>query len=208
MKVHAVPTVSENFDAVDRFSEHSLYMRFEGPLRGSPAGDHITCKCDYCLAPASEKRLLLLSDDLSAFIRICRVLNHMDPDPTFLIVDSPRNGDFSYRRLCEKRVPSSAMIKFRNNTYGLTTSGFVEGTLTQLRKVAGDRRVEIVAPSHPWLAAACKEDMMPKVVWGYALGWDLVEVARELEAEADEVSCPQCKYERSRTHMLNTGADD
>lgn len=186
-KLHAVPIVSEDFAAVDHFSEHSLYMRFEGPLRKSPAGDY-ACKCDHCLAPAPEKRLLLLSDDLPAFIRIWRVLNHVDPDPTFFIVDVPRDEEFSNQRLCKKRVPASARIKFRNNTYGLTTSNFVEQTLTQLRKVAGDRHVEIVAPSHPWLAAECREDMMPKVVWGYAIGWDLVEVAHELKAEADEVS--------------------
>lgn len=47
--------------------------------------------------------------------------------------------------------------------------------------------MDIVAPSHPWLAAECKETMTPKVVWAYAIGWDLVEVARELKVVADEV---------------------
>lgn len=188
LRLHAVPIVSEDFAAVERFSEHSLHMRFEGPLRGSPAGEHMNCKCAACRAPAPEKRMLLLSDDLPAFICICRVLNHVDPDPTFPIVDSPRDGTFSYRRLCEARQPSSVVIKFRNNTYGLTTPNFVEQTLAQLRKVAGDRHVEIIAPSHPWLAAECKEAMMPKVVWGYAVGWDLIEVARELKVAANEAS--------------------
>lgn len=104
------------------------------------------------------------------------------------LVDAPRGGPFSYQRLREKRKPSTTLIRFQNNTYGSTTASFVEKTLTQLRKVAGDRQVDIVAPSHPWLAAECKETMTPKVVWGYAIAWDLVEVARELKAAADEVS--------------------
>lgn len=137
------------------------------------------------------------------------MVNHVDPDPTFvskststrlvrkhlsdtssvqIMIDVPRNGAFRHRRLCEKRKPSSTLIKFQNNTYASTTASFVENTLTQLRKVAGDRQVEVVAPSHPWLAAECREAMMPKVVWGYAVGWELVEVARELKAAADEVS--------------------
>lgn len=101
------------------------------------------------------------------------------------LIDSPRNDTFSYRRLTETRKPSTTSIRFQNNTYGSPTPDFVEGTLTQLRKVAGDRQVEIVAPSHPWLSAECKEAMMPKVVWSYAIGWDLVEVARELKMAAD-----------------------
>lgn len=104
------------------------------------------------------------------------------------LVDTPRGGTFSYRRLCEKRKSASTLIRFENNTYGSTTSSFVEDTLTQFRKVAGDRQVDIIAPSHPWLAIECKETMMPKVVWGYAMAWDLVEVARELKTAADEVS--------------------
>ena len=104
------------------------------------------------------------------------------------LIDAPRNGTFSYRRLCEKRKPATTLIRFQNNTYGSTTSSFVENTLTQLRKVAGDRKVEIIAPSHPWLATECKETMTPKVAWGYAIAWDLVEVARELKVAADEVS--------------------
>jgi hypothetical protein len=192
-------------------------MRLEGPQRTSPGGTE--CDCKHCRAPGSEKRKLLLSDDLPAFIRVCRLINHLDPDPTFvsiktptppndkhladtsfvqIIIDVPRNGSFSYRRLCEKRKPSTTSIKFQNNTYGSTTPGFIEDTLTKLRKVAGDRQVDIVAPSHPWLAAQCKEAMMPKVVWGYAVGWDLVEVARELKAAADEVSRRDCRCRLSR----------
>lgn len=132
--------------------------------------------------------MLLLSDDLPAFFRICRVINHTDPDPTFFIVDQPRDGTFGFRRLSEKREDSSASIRFSNNTYGLPSTDFVARTLAQLCKVAGDRHVEIDAPSHPRLAAECKDAMMPKVVWGYAIAWDLVEVARELKAEADVVS--------------------
>jgi len=82
LKYHAVPIISEHFSAVDRFSEHSLYMRFEGPHRADPEGRK--CSCNNCRAPAPEERRLLLSDDLPAFIRICRVINHMDPDPTFV----------------------------------------------------------------------------------------------------------------------------
>lgn len=103
------------------------------------------------------------------------------------LVDAPRGGAFNYQRLCKNRKSSSTLIRFQNNTYGSTTSSFVEKTLTQLRKVAGDRKVDIVAPSHPWLAAECKETMTPKVVWAYAMGLDLVEVARELKVVADEV---------------------
>lgn len=114
------------------------------------------------------------------------------------MIDAPRNDDFSFRRLCEKRKPSSTLIKFQNNSYASMTTTFVENTLTQLRKVAGDRQVEIIAPSHPWLAAECKEAMMPKVAWGYAVGWDLVEVARELKAAADAVGHRNCRYRSSR----------
>ena len=57
-------------------------MRLEGPRRASPAGPK--CDCEHCGAPAPEKRRLLLSDDLPALIRIRRVINHMDPDPTFV----------------------------------------------------------------------------------------------------------------------------
>jgi len=104
------------------------------------------------------------------------------------LIDAPRNGTFSYRRLCEKRKSATTLIRFQNDTYGSTTPSFVENTLTQLRKVAGNREVEIIAPSHPWLAAECKETMKPKVVWGYAIAWDLIEVAHELKAAADVVS--------------------
>ena len=62
------------------------------------------------------------------------------------LIDTPRDGKFSYRRLCEKRKPSTTLIRFQNNTYG------------------------------------------SKVVWGYAIAWDLVEVARELKVAAYEVS--------------------
>ena len=192
-------------------------MRFEGPPRAGRGGTD--CQCKDCRVPAPEKRRLLLSDDLPALIRICRMVNHVDPDPTFvrertstplngeqlvdptlvqITIDVPRDGGFSHRRLCEKRKPSSTFIKFQNNTYASMTPSFVENALTQLRKVAGDRQVEIVAPSHPWLAAECKEAMMPKVVWGYAVGWDLVEVARELKAAADEVSRRNCRPRCSR----------
>jgi hypothetical protein len=88
------------------------------------------------------------------------MINHVDPDPTFvsertlaplkdshfsdtgstqIMIDAPRNDDFSFRRLCEKRKSSSTLIKFQNNTYASMTTTFVENTLTQLRKVAGDR---------------------------------------------------------------------
>jgi hypothetical protein len=77
------------------------------------------------------------------------------------------------------------LIKF----LGLTTSDSVEQTLSQFRNVAGDRFAEIIAPSHQLLAAEYKEGVMPKVVWGYAIGWDLVEVAPELKVETDKVSC-------------------
>jgi hypothetical protein len=119
------------------------------------------------------------------------------------LVDAPRNGTFSYRRLCEKRKPSTTLFRFQNNTYGTTTPSFVESTLTQLRKVAGDRQVEIIAPSHPWLATQCKETMIPKVVWGYAIAWDLVEVARELKIEGDEVSHKNAGIDTWRS-MLST----
>lgn len=217
IRLHSVPIVSEDFSAVDHFSEHSLYMRLEGPRRKNP--DVEECDCEYCKAPPPEKRRLLLSDDLPALIHICLVINHMDPNPTFVsavprgpcdteqwanawlpfeqnLVDAPRDGTFRYRRICDKRKPSTTLIRFQNNTYGSTTPSFVEETLTQLRKVAGDRKVDIIAPSHPSLAAECKERMTPKIVWGYAIAWDLVEVARELKAEADEVS------------QTNTGVDD
>lgn len=191
-------------------------MRLEGPQRTSR-----TCDCKHCRESGSEQRKLLLSDDLPALIRICRLINHLDPDPTFvserrptlknrhlantssvqIIIDVPRNGGFSHRRLCEKRKFSTTLIKFQNNTYGSTTPSFVEDTLTKLRKVAGDRQVDIVAPSHPWLAAECKEAMMPKLVWGYAVGWDLVEVARELKIAADEASHIECRFRHARnTH--------
>lgn len=182
-------------------------MRLEGPPRAGRGGSD--CQCKECRAPAPEKRRLLLSDDLPALIRICRMVNHVDPDPTFvsqrtpaplndrhlpdtsftqIMIDASRNEEFSYRRLCEKRKPSSTFIRFQNNTYASMTTTFVDDTLTQLRRVAGNRQVDIIAPSHPWLAAECKEAMMPKVVWGYAVGWDLIEVARELKAAADKVS--------------------
>jgi hypothetical protein len=106
------------------------------------------------------------------------------------LIDVPRNGTFSYRRLCEQRKSATTLIRFQNNTYGSTTPSFVENTLIQLRKVARNREVEIIASSHPWLAAECKETMTPKVVWGYAIAWDLVELARELKAAADAV-CPK-----------------
>ena len=123
------------------------------------------------------------------------------------LIDAPRDGTFSYRRLCEKRKPSTTMIRFQNNTYGSTTPSFVEDSLTQFRKVAGDRQVEIIAPSHPWLATECKESMMPKVVWGYAIAWDLVEVARELKVAADEVSHKNAGV-GARRNMLSARVDD
>lgn len=186
---YAVPVVSQNMAAVNRFSAHSLFLRFEGPLRAHPRDEDEECDCRKCRASRKirEERTLLLSDDLPAFIRICRVRNHMDPDPTFAIVDCPRNGAFSYQRLRENRQQSSASIRFTGK-FDSTTAEFVEQTLALFRKVVGDRHVEIVAPSHPILAADCQKAMMPKVVWGYAIGWDLVEVARELKAEADKVS--------------------
>lgn len=160
-------------------------MRFEGPIRD---GEHMNCMCSSCRALATERRMLLLSEDLPAFFRLCRTINHMDPDPTFFVVDQPQDGTFGFRRLCEKRQPSFASIKFKNNTNGIASTGFVERTLTQLRKVTGDRCIEIDAPSHARLAAECKDAMMPKVVWGYAIAWDLIEVSRECKMEADEVS--------------------
>ena len=60
--------------------------------------------------------------------------------------------------------------------------------LGHFRKVIGDRQVKIVAPKNAKLAADTEKAMMPKVVWGYAVGWDLVEVMREMKADADEVS--------------------
>ena len=121
------------------------------------------------------------------------------------LVDTPRGGSFSYQRFCEKRKSSTTLIRFQNNTYGSTTTDFVEKTLTQLRKVAGDRQVEIIAPSHPWLAAECKETMTPKVVWGYAIAWDLIEVARELKAAADEVSHENAGVGACRKHAKHFG---
>ena len=123
------------------------------------------------------------------------------------LMDAPRNSTFSSQRLCEKRKPATTLIRFQNNTYGSTTPGFVENTLTQLRKVAGNRQVEIIAPSHPWLATECKETMMPKVVWGYAIAWDLVEVARELKVVADEVSHKSAGVGTWRS-MLSARLDD
>lgn len=123
------------------------------------------------------------------------------------LIDAPRDGTFSYRRLCEKRKPATTLVRFQNNTYGSTTSSFVENTLTQLRKVAGDRQVEIIAQSHPWLAMECKETMTPKVAWGYAIAWDLVEVARELKVAADEVS-RKFTWVGTWRNMLSARLDD
>ena len=62
-------------------------------------------------------------------------------------------------------------------------------------------------PLHPWLATECKEAMMPKVVWGYAIAWDLVEVARELRVVADEISHNNAGVD-TRRNMLSARADD
>jgi hypothetical protein len=143
LKLHAVPVVSDDFTAVDRFAQHSPYMRLEGPLRGSTGGDHLNCRCDYCQAPASEKRYLLLSDDLPAFIRICQVLNYTDPDPTFSIVNAPRNGEFTYRRLVQEAHPIAGLDQVsRLDNLGLCRTNAFPVPQRRRRSLRGDHCAE------------------------------------------------------------------
>ncbi|KAM0713199.1 hypothetical protein Q7P35_000651 [Cladosporium inversicolor] len=171
-KFHAIPVVSEDSSAVDRFSEHSLYMRMEAHTERVPRVRNV-------IASTAERRPPKNAGS-------CCPMTYLLSFSSAVSSTTWTQIRPFYRRLCEKRKPATTLIRFQNNTYGSTTSSFVENALTKLRKVAGDREVEIIAPSHPWLATECKETMTPKVAWGYAIAWDLLEVARELKVAADE----------------------
>ena len=47
--------------------------------------------------------------------------------------------------------------------------------------------------------------MTPKAVWGYAIAWDLIEIARELKAAADEVSHENAGVDAWRKHAERFG---
>lgn len=55
-------------------------------------------------------------------------------------------------------------------------------------KAAGNRNVEPIGAGHDELAAKAQNAMMPKVIWGYSTGWELLELAFEIKTDADRVS--------------------
>jgi hypothetical protein len=77
---------------------------------------------------------------------------------------------------------------FRGDSFGKPPGSLVEAVLEQVRKIVGSHNAKITGLVDRDLAAQTEHAMMPQIVWGYAIGWDLIELARDMKRTADEVS--------------------
>lgn len=183
MEAFAVPVVTRNIAHLRNFTEHVLEFRFTNEHE---TGASRRCYCRDCLRPVKESKHLLLGRDLDAFVRFCRTVNHLQNGGNFAIVDSPRDQPFRFYR--QNKKSATNVITFRETPHTAPSSAFVASVADKLRKFTGAREVEITGAINASLALDTQRAMMPKVVFGYAMGWDLVELMTSWKQYADEVS--------------------
>lgn len=186
MEAFAVPIVTKNKAHLTSFTEHVLEFRFTNEHE---TGASRRCYCKECLRPAKETKHLLLARDLDVFVRFCRTMNHLYDSGNFAIVDSPRDQPFRSFRQGGKSATTA--ITVRKTEHTVPSPAFVANVAEKLQKVIGARKVKISGAIDASLALDTQRAMMPKVVFGYAMGWDLVELMTSWKQYADEVSNPQ-----------------
>jgi len=135
---------------------------------------------------AGTVKYLLLGRDLDSFLRFCRTVNHQVHGGEFAIINAPRDQPFEFFRKNEK--PAATAITFRKTAHVTPSCAFVEGLAAKLRKVVGARQVHISGAIDATLALDTQRAMTPTVVFGYAMGWDLVELMTSWKQYADKVS--------------------
>lgn len=182
-KAYAVPLVSTITWAIGRMADHPLTIHFERkPV--SPT-DTQFCKC--CRVPQALKRCLIIEADLDKFVRFCRISNHLTLGNDFLLIDSSRDEKVHYFQPEKDHLPATTSFHFHATLVGLPSLDKQRSLLEPFHKVVGSRKV-VITGADAALAEDVRTSMMPKVVWGYSMCWDLVELMRDFKQEGDKAA--------------------
>lgn len=182
MKRFFVPVVSSHYIA--RVKEHLI--RIHLVCENQTCFDHDAYLGCYRCGDAPCGALLILAADLNRFCRFCRIQNHLNMAKRTPVIRSRRGQQLSWTMIRKSTLRAKTMIQFRETTYGKASRAQQLAFLAPFRDLTSTWKISITGALDTSLVAEVTRSMMaPRLLWGYAVGWDLVHLMFSLKRDVD-----------------------
>ncbi|KAI9675234.1 MAG: hypothetical protein M1822_008971 [Bathelium mastoideum] len=194
-----VPFVSTK--NLDHFREHRLAANFTS----SKPHKHTASEgvCEECMRDPELKTCLLLAQDLYFLCRMFKALS-FSRCGKYTFIKSARDQRLTFATVLPNCSEYLIDLEVRASSFGPPSLEEQKAVLEPFRAIHGSTyKVSIQGNVDAGLADGIKKEMAQSVLWVYAMGWDFVEMARQLKCEANRaITAGNLKHAASRYRAI------
>ena len=177
-----VPLVSTHH--LEAFREHRLIARFTTPKPHRHAASEGVC--EECMRDPTLTKCLMLAQDLHFLCRMFKAFS-FGYLGKYTFIKSARDQRPIKTVTSRPNTPACMIdLEICPGSFGPPTVDEQNAVLEPFRAIHGAAyQVTVTGQVDAQLAGDVKREMSQNVIWVYAMGWDFVEMARQLKNEAN-----------------------